>query len=81
LWTVTDFHIHGRVPSGPAEVGGVDSALRHSTSRHFRDLAGRNEHAINAQFSFGVTVGFAPRQVLRRMSQPATPAEMRAPGF
>jgi len=86
LWTAADFHNHARV--GRSDLlgvgGGIDFLAAPAVdvfAMFLTTLAGRNDHAINAQFTLGVTLGFSPRQVLRRMSQPAAPAPMLAPGF
>ncbi len=85
-WTAAEFHNHVRVTrSDLLGVGGGIDFLAAPTVDVFvmymTTVAGRNDHAIKAQFTLGVTLGFSPRQVLRRMSAPESPAPMLAPGF
>ena len=82
-WTASDFHHHSQL--GRTDLlgvgGGVDflatSALDVYAS-FMTTVAGRNDHAINAQFTLGLTIGFSPRQILRKMSRSDAPSV--APG-
>lgn len=83
-WTAADFHHHGQAARTDllGVGGGVDFLATPALDvfvSFLTTVAGRNDHAINAQFTLGVTLGFSPRQVLRKMSQPESPR--LAPGF
>ena len=74
-WTASDFHHHGQVArTDLLGVGGGADFLATPALDVFATflttVAGRNDHAINAQFTLGLSVSFSPRQVLRKMSQP-----------
>ena len=83
-WTASDFHHHGQL--GRSDLlgvgGGVDflaTPFLDIFASYLTTLAGRNDHAINGQFTLGLTIGFSPRQVIRRMSAPES--ARIAPGF
>jgi hypothetical protein len=74
-WTAADFHYHGQVSrSDLLGVGGgavfqLTPTLDVSAS-YLSTVAGRNDHAINSLVSVGMTLGFSPRQVIRRLTAP-----------
>jgi hypothetical protein len=83
-WTAADFHNHGRVPRSDllGFGGGIDFLATQSLdvfATFMKTVGGRNEHAINAQFTLGFSIGFSPRQVIRRMSGPDS--ARLAPGY
>jgi hypothetical protein len=85
-WTAADFHHHAQASrSELLEIGGgVDYQLTNwidLSATYMTTPAGKNDHAINSLFNIGVTLGFSPRQVIRRMSSSSRSAPMMAPGL
>jgi hypothetical protein len=85
-WTAADFHRHAQ--ASRSELlgigGGVDYQLTNwidLSATYMTTPAGKNDHAINSLFTIGVTLGFSPRQVIRRMSSSSRSAPMMAPGL
>jgi hypothetical protein len=77
-WTAADFHHHVQLPRSEllAFGGGADFQVTSSvdlSADFLATVAGRNDHAVNSEITLGVTLGFSPRQVLRRLTQPASP--------
>jgi hypothetical protein len=84
-WSAETFHHH--VQTGRSQLwgvgGGADFQLTASVdvqAGFAKTLAGKNDHEVNHLITFGVSFGFSPRQVLRKLSS-RPPAPMLAPGL
>jgi opacity protein-like surface antigen len=84
-WSAETFHHHAQ--SGRSVLwavgGGVNYQLTPTIdvqAGFLKTVAGKNDHSVNSLITAGVTFGFSPRQVIRRMSAPP-PASMLAPGL
>jgi hypothetical protein len=72
-WTAADFHYHGQV--GQSDLLGVGGGavfqvtpVLEVSAGYMSTVAGRNDHAVNSLVTLGMTVGFSPRQVIRRLT-------------
>ena len=84
-WSAETFHHH--VQTGKSELwavgGGADFQLTSTIDLQgafLKTVAGKNDHAVNSLVTLGVTFGFSPRQVIRKLSS-RRPAPMLAPGL
>lgn len=77
--TVEDLHNHDQISrANSLEIGGgVGYAVNpwlDVFGTWLTTVAGRNGHAMNRGLSFGMTMSFSPRQILRKSSRGAAPA-------
>jgi hypothetical protein len=80
-WTAAEFHAHGQVNRSDllGVGGGADlqlTTILDVSASYLSTVAGRNDHAINSLVSVGFTVGFSPRQVIRRLTAPPASTDL-----
>jgi hypothetical protein len=82
-WSAEIFHHHGQTTRSELLIfgGGADYQLTPTIdvqAGYLTSVAGRNDHTVNSLITVGVTFGFSPRQVIRKMSSRTDPPP--APG-